>query len=143
MPHSLLTPSSTWCVLRRLRQDDYVRILRDAHQSAFDGVVNFHAIADDDPNWNRQVEFYFTEYGQPMTTIVMERVVELRCREAETEPMLPKRTDTDPNTDDVETVVYSQEEECLGAERAAPLRRKATAKCLDEVSESKHARINP
>ena len=94
MPHALLMPRSTWRVLRRLRQEDYDRILSDAHQSAFDGVLDFHAIADDDPNWNRQVEFYFTDYGQPMTTIVMKRVVELRCREIETEPMSRKRVRT-------------------------------------------------
>ena len=92
--YALLMPTATWRVLIRLRRADFARILADAHQCAFEGILDFHAIADDDPNWNRQVEFYFTEYGQPMTTIVMERVVELRCRETETEPMSRKRVRT-------------------------------------------------
>ena len=84
--YALLMPTATWRVLIRLRRADFARILADAHQCAFEGILGFHAIAEDDPNWNRQVEFYFTEYGQPMTTIVTEGVVELKCREIEEEP---------------------------------------------------------
>ena len=87
--YALLMPTATWRVLIRLRRADFALILADAHQCAFEGILGFRAIADDDDpncNWNRQVEFYFTEYGQPMTTIVTEGVVELKCREIEEEP---------------------------------------------------------
>ena len=92
--YALLMPTYVWRVLVRLSHADFARILADAHQCALDGRLDFHAIADESPAWDRQVEFYFTEYGQPMTTIDMECVVELRCRETETEPMSRRRVRT-------------------------------------------------
>ena len=79
--YALLMPTHVWRVLVRLSHAGFARILADAHQYAFDGRLDFHAIADDRPAWDRQVEFYFTEHGQPMTEIVTEGVVELKCRE--------------------------------------------------------------